>query len=86
MKVIIDRDVPMTTRDGVLLRADIFRPADDGLHPVLLTRTPYGKQFQQFSEAFGQPLVNLTERGYAVVIQDCRGTGASCGDFEFYVK
>ena len=85
MKVIIDRDVSMTGRDGVLLRADIFRP-DDGVHPVLLTRTPYGKQFQQFSDAFGQPLINLTERGYAVVIQDCRGTGASGGDFEFYVN
>jgi hypothetical protein len=33
----------MKTRDGVTLRADIYRPAADGKYPVLLTRTPYNK-------------------------------------------
>ena len=32
-------------RDGVILRANIFRPAGDGPYPVALTRTPYGKEF-----------------------------------------
>ena len=33
----------MKTRDGVTLRADIYRPAGEGNFPVLLTRTPYNK-------------------------------------------
>ena len=30
-------------RDGVTLRADIYRPKADGKYPVLLQRTPYDK-------------------------------------------
>ncbi|RAX20693.1 hypothetical protein DRB06_08175 [Actinomyces sp. Z5] len=32
-------ELPMP--DGTVLRADVVRPADDGTHPVLLTRCPY---------------------------------------------
>src|SRR6185437_1045915 len=42
-KIIIQRNVPVTMRDGVVLRADIFRPAAEGKFPVLLQRTPYNK-------------------------------------------
>src|ERR1035437_5714839 len=41
--VVIERGVPMKTRDGVTLPADIYRPAGDGPFPVLLQRTPYDK-------------------------------------------
>ena len=40
----IDRDVEAPMRDGVVLRADVYRPDGDGPWPVLLERTPYGKQ------------------------------------------
>ena len=30
-------------RDGVVLRADVYRPAAGGPHPTLLARTPYDK-------------------------------------------
>ena len=30
-------------RDGVLLAADVYRPADGGPRPAILLRTPYGK-------------------------------------------
>ena len=33
--------VPM--RDGVILRADVFRPDEPGPYPVLVMRTPYDK-------------------------------------------
>ncbi len=33
----IDWDVPITMDDGLVLRADIFRPPDSAKHPVLLT-------------------------------------------------
>ena len=39
----VERDVAVPMRDGVVLRADIYRPAGDGKFPVLVFRTPYGK-------------------------------------------
>lgn len=39
----IDWDVPITMDDGVVLRADVFRPVADGQYPVLLTYGPYAK-------------------------------------------
>lgn len=45
----IEWDVPITMADGVVLRADVFRPLDDGQYPVILTHGPYGKglEFQK---------------------------------------
>ena len=39
----IDWDVPVTMDDGLVLRADVFRPAAEGRYPVLLTYGPYAK-------------------------------------------
>jgi predicted acyl esterase len=39
----IDWDAPITMDDGVVLRADVFRPADAGNHPVILSYGPYAK-------------------------------------------
>jgi predicted acyl esterase len=39
----IDWDVEIAMDDGIVLRADIFRPDDDGRYPVLLTYGPYAK-------------------------------------------
>jgi predicted acyl esterase len=39
----IDWDVPITMDDGVVLRADVFRPIAEGKYPVLLTYGPYAK-------------------------------------------
>src|SRR5262245_46568564 len=39
----IDWDVPITLDDGLVVRADVFRPPRDGRHPVILTYGPYGK-------------------------------------------
>lgn len=41
-KMIIERDVPIEVDDGLVLRADVYRP-QDGPHPVLITYGPYGK-------------------------------------------
>ena len=38
-----ERNVAVKMRDGVTLRADIYRPTADGKFPVLLQRTPYDK-------------------------------------------
>jgi uncharacterized protein len=41
--MIIERDVPIRTDDGTVLRADIFRPEDVVPVPVIMTLGPYGK-------------------------------------------
>ena len=40
--MVIERDVPIAASDGIVLRADVFRPPT-GQHPVLLTYGPYAK-------------------------------------------
>lgn len=39
----IDWDVPIEMDDGVVLRADVFRPDDDGQYPIILSYGPYAK-------------------------------------------
>ncbi len=73
-KIFIERDVEIPMRDGVILRADVYRPDTDKQFPVLLQRTPYGKGFAQIPFA-----LMAAEQGYAVVIQDTRGRWSSDG-------
>ena len=42
-KMRIDWDVPIEVDDGTVLRADVYRPVDEGQYAVLLTYGPYGK-------------------------------------------
>ena len=77
----VEIDVEVAMRDGVVLRADIYRPVGHGPFPVLLYRTPYGKQF---AVEYYQAHLKAVERGYAVVLQDVRGRYASDGIFEPY--
>jgi uncharacterized protein len=39
----IDWDTPITMEDGLVLRADVFRPAGEGKYPVILSYGPYAK-------------------------------------------
>lgn len=39
----IDWDVPIAMDDGLVLRADLFRPPEPGEYPVILTYGPYAK-------------------------------------------
>jgi putative CocE/NonD family hydrolase len=80
-QVILEKNVSVPMRDGVVLRADIMRPAEDGKLPVLVYRTPYGKDAAQ--QAY-TTFKHVVERGYAVVIQDVRGRYHSDGDFRPY--
>jgi uncharacterized protein len=82
--VLIERDVACKMRDGTLLRADVYRPADEGRYPVLLQRTPYSKGLWQLAYATLDP-VRAADAGYVVVIQDVRARWNSDGDiFEPY--
>jgi putative CocE/NonD family hydrolase len=75
IKVIVERNVPVPMRDGTILRADVHRPDRGGPYPVLVQRTPYGKDgnFNRFVQA-----------GYIVVSQDVRGRYESEGKWESY--
>ncbi len=77
----VDTDTAVPMRDGVVLRADIYKPAGSGPFPTLLYRTPYGKHFAVNDY---QTHRRAVERGYAVVLQDVRGRYASDGIFSPY--
>jgi len=68
-------------RDGVTLRADVLLPSSEGKFPVLVYRTPYGKDR---APASWTTFAKAVARGYAVVIQDVRGRYESEGQFDPY--
>ncbi len=78
--ILIEKNVPVPMRDGVVLRADLYRPSGSGRRPVLLERTPYGKTLPRMVLDTVHVL-KAAEAGYAVVIQDCRGRFDSDGEF-----
>ena len=39
----IDWDVPIALADGLVLRADVYRPVKAGKYPVIMTYGPYAK-------------------------------------------
>ncbi|HEV1993688.1 MAG TPA: CocE/NonD family hydrolase [Candidatus Acidoferrum sp.] len=74
-EVTVERNVAAKMRDGVTLRADIYRPKTEGRYPVLLVRTPYDKTG---SMGFG---LKAAARGYVVIAQDVRGRFESEGEW-----
>lgn len=89
--IVVERDVPVTMRDGRVLRADIHRPAvkdtDEvapGEFPVILVQTPYGKSVGDSGLGAMNPY--LVERGYIGVIVDVAGTGGSEGQSQLFGK
>lgn len=71
-------EAPM--RDGIVLRADVWRPQGVQRSPVLLMRLPYGRSGAQ-DWTYAHPWW-WASKGYAVVVQDTRGRYSSDGDFE----
>jgi len=75
LSIVIEKNVEARMRDGVVLRADVYRPAGDGKRPALLQRTPYSKNPGQPRSQFHR----LAEAGFVVVVQDTRGRYMSDG-------
>ena len=98
-EVVIEHDHMVPMDDGVRLATDVHRPARngvavDGAFPVLLERTPYGKNQETPREkTVRDPRPKRREevaawfasRGYVVVIQDLRGRYRSEGRFTKYL-
>jgi putative CocE/NonD family hydrolase len=74
----VETDVSAAMRDNVKLAADIYHPGASGTFPVLLARTPFGKQ-KKITVEIAQ---KLAQRGYIVIVQDVRGRGESEGKFD----
>jgi putative CocE/NonD family hydrolase len=74
-EVTVERNVAARMRDGVTLRADIYRPKGEGKYPVLLVRTPYDKTYET---NFG---LKAAARGYVAIAQDVRGRFESEGEW-----
>jgi putative CocE/NonD family hydrolase len=81
--VVLSHDVMVPMRDGVRLATDIHRPALNGVpalgkFPVILERTPYGKDGGPSGAQWAQYFVS---RGYIFTAQDVRGRYASEGNW-----
>jgi putative CocE/NonD family hydrolase len=76
-----DTNIAVPMRDGVVLRADVWRPRREGRFPVLVYRTPYGKHA---AGAAHSTAAKAVQSGYVVVLQDVRGRYASDGEYVAY--
>lgn len=74
-------DVPVPMRDGTKLATNIWLPESAGPVPVLLERTPYGKDLFVNYTGPAPNVFELLRNGYALAVQDCRGTFGSEGSF-----
>ncbi|HRD99762.1 MAG TPA: CocE/NonD family hydrolase [Ilumatobacteraceae bacterium] len=83
-EIIVETDVAVPMRDGTVLRADVYRPAE-GPAPTLLERTPYSKD-QLVGTIFVMNPMRAARAGYSVVVQDVRGRFSSDGDFYPFVN
>ena len=61
--------------DGINLATDVYFPDGQGPFPVVLVRTPYNRVGRQGIAR------QFVRRGYAFVVQDCRGKYDSEGPF-----
>lgn len=71
------RGLETPTPDGPRLIADLYEPDRAGVYPTVLVRTPYGRAME--GSLVGH---RLAERGFRVLVQDCRGCADSSGVFD----
>lgn len=76
-KIREEKNVPARMRDGVTLYADVYRPEAPGRFPVVLMRTPYGKEMTAANAK------RFVPNGYVFVTQDTRGRFQSEGDWYY---
>lgn len=72
--IVEHRDLGVAMSDGVELATDRYHPRHGENLPVILIRSPYGREAQ-----FRDLALVLAERGFQVILQSCRGTGGSGG-------
>ncbi len=76
-KISCIEDIKVPSKDGNILLTDYYFPKNIEKAPVILVRTPYGRK-GFFGLLYGRL---VAERGYQVLVQSCRGTFGSGGEF-----
>jgi putative CocE/NonD family hydrolase len=79
--IVVEHDVAIPMRDGIVLRATLLRPDAPGRFPALVYRTPYNKAVTIGTAAFPH---KAARHGYLVFLVDVRGRYASEGTFQAY--
>lgn len=79
-EIVVEKNVMVQMRDGVLLATDIYRPADAGPLPAIVQRTPYDKEGVALRN-FAFEVMRAVQAGYVCVVQDTRGRYLSEGEF-----
>jgi uncharacterized protein len=97
-KIVWQKDVAVTLRDGTVLYTDIFLPKDSPTDlPAIIAWSPYGKSvptgtptsvppawFSGWAKGEGPDAAFWCCKGYAVVNPDARGAFNSEGDIHFW--
>ena len=73
----MEKSVAMTMRDGVKLRADIYRPGGNKKYPAIFMRSPYSRSMTLDFSFLN--FMDTIAAGYALVVQNLRGTFDSGG-------
>jgi len=74
-KKIYTKNIQTILSDEVSLANDLYLPDSTGKYPIIMIRTPYGKQqFKGWGEFFSR-------QGFGVLVQDVRGKFGSEGEF-----
>ncbi len=74
-------------RDGVRLATEVYRPAGEGRHPVVLQRTPYNRGISPTGSNCDNPTMRyFAANGYVALNQDVRGRYRSEGAFHPMVQ
>ncbi|MFW0794228.1 CocE/NonD family hydrolase [Gordonia sp. CPCC 205515] len=81
-------DVAVPMRDGIDLRADLFRPDTQTPSPALISFSAYPRQIQNTRAPLGLVEAGASDffvpRGYVHVIANARGTAGSEGTWTFF--
>src|SRR5512133_1089241 len=76
--IALDKNLKVPMADGTVLLANRYYPRRGDNRPTILLRLPYGRaNFDYVARIFA-------ERGFQVVVQACRGTDGSAGEFDAF--
>lgn len=83
----LEKSVLIPMRDGIRLSTDLYFPeGSSDKVPVILIRTPYGKQSWREGTPRGALTYMFASHGYVVAVQDKRGRFESQGIYSLAVK
>lgn len=60
--VLYEKNVEIPVRDGAVLKANVFRPAGEGQHPVIVTLSSYAKDLSTSSAMHADAWADMVER------------------------